>query len=208
MLDRIMNINRIIYILPGILLALTVHEYSHGLSAYYLGDHTAKKYGRLSLNPIKHIDPFGFFMLFIFGFGWAKPVPVNPNNFKRRKLGYFIVSISGPLSNFILAIVLTIILGVQTNFLVNPYLNQILLSAVYINVILGVFNLFPIPPLDGSKILMLLLPSKMENLFYKLERYSFIFLILLLYLGVIEKVLFPIVDFLVYSILNLTVLFI
>lgn len=201
------SLERIFLTLPGILLGLTVHEYSHALSAYYLGDDTAKSYGRLSLNPIKHIDPIGFLMLLFAGFGWAKPVPINPNKFKNRKLGYFIVSICGPLSNFILATILTVLLGFQIVLINNEILERIIFFAIYINLVLGIFNLFPIPPLDGSKMLLLILPDNMEMIYQKLERYSYIVLLLLLYFGVIGKVLFPLVQFALNYILRILVLF-
>ncbi|QUH26582.1 site-2 protease family protein [Serpentinicella alkaliphila] len=201
------SLARIVLTLPGILLGLTIHEYSHALSAYYMGDDTAKYYGRLSLNPIKHIDPIGFLMLLFAGFGWAKPVPVNPNNFKNRKLGYFLVSISGPLSNFILAILLTFILGLQITMQNNKTVEQIIFFGIYINLVLGVFNLFPIPPLDGSKLLLLILPDTMEHKYYSIQKYSYALLFLLLYFGVISKVLFPIVQFILNYVLQILIFF-
>ena len=201
------NLARIVLTLPGILLGLTIHEYSHALSAYYMGDDTAKYYGRLSLNPIKHIDPIGFLMLLFAGFGWAKPVPVNPNNFKNRKLGYFLVSISGPFSNFILAILLTFILGLQITMQNNKTVEQIIFFGIYINLVLGVFNLFPIPPLDGSKLLLLILPDSMEHKYYSIQKYSYALLFLLLYFGVISKVLFPIVQFILNYVLQILIFF-
>jgi len=202
-----LSLSRIVLTLPGILLGLTIHEYSHALSAYYMGDNTAKYYGRLSLNPLKHIDPVGFLMLLFAGFGWAKPVPINPDNFKNRKLGYFIVSVCGPLSNFIFAIVLAFILGFQITLGNNRIIEQIIFFAININIVLGVFNLFPIPPLDGSKMLLLVLPESMERNYYKIQRYSHVLLFILLYLGVISKVLFPIVRFILNYVLRILTLF-
>mgnify|MGYP001150269727 CR=1 FL=1 len=190
------DLNRMIMVLPGILLALTVHEFSHGYVAYQLGDPTAKNNGRLTLNPIAHIDPLGFLMLMFAGFGWAKPVPINPFFFTDRRKGTLLVSLAGPASNVIMAIFLTLFLGVLIRFLGSPgyLIQQFFMSAISINLVLAVFNLFPIPPLDGSKILISLFPSRFEQTFYQMEQYAFIILILLLFLGVIRRVLFPIVN--------------
>ncbi|MCC5909913.1 MAG: site-2 protease family protein [Clostridiaceae bacterium] len=191
-----LDINTILLTLPGILLALTVHEFSHAYSAYLLGDPTAKHYGRLTLNPISHIDILGFLMLIFFRFGWAKPVPINPNNFTNRKLGYFLVSIAGPMSNILLSIFLTFILGFLIKFDMSTLVYNMLYFAIFINLVLAVFNLFPIPPLDGSKIILTLLPRSFEEKYYRFQKYSYIILILLLYFGFINRVLFPIVFYL------------
>ncbi|SES70227.1 Zn-dependent protease (includes SpoIVFB) [Natronincola peptidivorans] len=190
-----LDFNTIIYTLPGILIGLTVHEFSHAYSAYLLGDSTAKHQGRLTLNPISHIDIAGFLMLIFFRFGWAKPVPINPNNFSNRKMGYFLVSIAGPLSNVLLAILLTLFLGVTIKLQLSSFIYNIVYFAIFINLVLAIFNLFPIPPLDGSKILLALLPESFEYKYYQLQKYSYILLFALLYFGVIGKVLFPLVSF-------------
>lgn len=191
------DLSRIALILPGILIALTVHEFSHGYVAYLIGDSTAKNQGRLTLNPIAHIDPMGFLMLMFAGFGWAKPVPVNPYLFDiDRRRGILLVSLAGPASNIALAIVLTLLFGLLIRFTggMGFLVQQLFLSAISINLVLAVFNMFPIPPLDGSKILMSLFPSRFEHTFHQMEQYTFIILILLLFLGVIRRVLFPIVN--------------
>ncbi|SDY89532.1 site-2 protease family protein [Tindallia californiensis] len=186
---------RIMMILPGILIGLTIHEFSHGYTAYLLGDDTARNQGRLTLNPVAHIDPVGFFMLIFAGFGWAKPVPINPYYFTDRRKGTFLVSIAGPLSNIVMAFLLTTLLGVLMRTVGTSFaVQRIILSAVSINLVLAVFNLFPIPPLDGSKILMSLFPSRFEETFYQIEQYSVIILMILLVFGVIRNILFPIVD--------------
>ncbi|SNR87194.1 Zn-dependent protease (includes SpoIVFB) [Anaerovirgula multivorans] len=189
------DIPTILLTLPGILIALTVHEFSHAYSAYLLGDTTAKQYGRLTLNPLSHIDIVGFLMLIFFRFGWAKPVPINPNNFSNRKMGYFLVSIAGPLSNVILAIITTLIMAIAIRLQLNVFIYNMLYYAIFINLVLAVFNLFPIPPLDGSKILLAVLPHSMEQKYYQLQKYSYILLLALVYFRVINKVLFPIVNF-------------
>lgn len=205
------DLNRILYVLPGILLALTVHEFSHGYVAYLIGDPTAKNNGRMTLNPLAHIDPMGFLMLIFAGFGWAKPVPVNPYMFDiDRRKGTLMVSLAGPASNIILAILLTLFFGLFIRFSgsYNMVVQQLFVSAISINLVLAVFNLFPIPPLDGSKILMSLFPSRFEHTFREVERYSFVILILLVFLGVIRRVLFPMVNVLFNLLMGLMFLMI
>ncbi len=200
------DLARMIYVLPGILLALTVHEFSHGYVAYMIGDSTAKNQGRLTLNPIAHIDPLGFLMLMFAGFGWAKPVPVNPYLFDiDRRKGTLMVSLAGPVSNIIMAILLTLLFGLFLRFTGNnnSVVQQLFVSSISINLVLAVFNLFPIPPLDGSKIVMSLFPSRFEQTFHELERYSFIILIALLFFGVISRILFPIVNVLFNMLMGL-----
>lgn len=200
------DLARMIYVLPGILLALTVHEFSHGYVAYLIGDSTAKNNGRLTLNPIAHIDPLGFLMLMFAGFGWAKPVPVNPYLFDiDRRKGTLMVSLAGPASNIIMAILLTLVFGLFLRFtgIYNQVVQQLFVSAISINLVLAVFNLFPIPPLDGSKILMSLFPSRFEQTFHEMERYSFILLLALLFFGVIRRILFPIVNVLFNMLMGL-----
>ncbi|HLS53351.1 MAG TPA: site-2 protease family protein [Tissierellaceae bacterium] len=181
-----------IYNIPGLLVAIVFHELAHGLTAYILGDDTAKKANRLTINPIKHIDPIGFISMFIFGFGWAKPVPVNPLNFKRRKRDMLLVSLAGPLSNFLIAIITIFIFNhVQIS---SPILARVLVLLLWYNIMLGIFNLLPFPPLDGSKILASLLPGRIEFYFYKYERYLRLLLILLIFTNWIDKILSPIIN--------------
>ena len=186
-----MNYNLLLR-LPGLLVAIVIHEFSHGYAAYLLGDDTAKKSGRLSLNPLKHIDLMGFIFLILFRFGWAKPVPINTTNFKNRKIGTIGVSLAGPLSNFLLAIIVGFIIskGIIKNYLIF----QVMLIMLWYNMMLGIFNLLPFPPLDGSKVLASLLPSKYEYFFYKNERYLYFILILLVATNTIDKILSPLID--------------
>ena len=153
---------RLIIQIPILLLTLTIHEFSHGYVAYLLGDDTAKRAGRLTLNPISHIDPFGLVMLFIAHIGWAKPVPINPYNFKNFKRDTAITAAAGPVSNFIVAILLSIFFNMIVKFNPSIMFSKNLIStmgismlyyAILINLALGIFNLIPIPPMDGSKIL-------------------------------------------------------
>lgn len=181
-----------IYILISVLISLAVHEYSHGFAAYKCGDRTAYNFGRLTLNPIRHIDIFGFLALLIVGFGWAKPVPVNMRNLKKPRRDIALVSLAGPVSNFLLAFIGVFFYrlfrtfafsvspggffyGVAINFITFFFYFTLL------NLGLGLFNLIPIPPLDGSKILTSLLPRKAAYAFIQLERYAGI-LILALFL--------------------------
>ena len=180
-LDLSILTNRII----PILIALTVHELSHGLAAYALGDDTAKNMGRLTLNPIKHIDPVGLLMMFVFRFGWAKPVPVNPYNFKNPKAGMAYTAFAGPLSNFLLAALILIFqVPLIRAYLGGSMLADIALSTAVISVFLGVFNLLPIPPLDGSKIFISVLPDRQYQTVLQYERYGMFLLLALIWLGV------------------------
>lgn len=178
--------------LPGLLVAIIIHEFSHGYVAYILGDNTAKEAGRLTINPLKHLDITGFIFLLLFRFGWAKPVPINPNNFKNRKRGMIAVSLAGPFSNFIMA--LTIGFTISMDIISSNILFNILIIMLWYNLMLGVFNLLPLPPLDGSKVLASLLPVKYEYLFYKNERYLYLILIILVATNTINKILGPIID--------------
>ncbi|MDZ7822396.1 MAG: site-2 protease family protein [Candidatus Marinimicrobia bacterium] len=171
-----------------ILLSLTVHEYSHGYVAWRLGDPTAKNMGRLTLNPVSHIDPIGMLMLFIVGMGWAKPVPININAFNNPKRDMAVSSAAGPLSNFIMAAFIGLIYRLapqlqplQADAGVTLFLKLNLFYFLFINVGLGVFNLIPIPPLDGSKILRGFLPDSKVYIIDYLERYG-VFLILGIFL--------------------------
>ena len=153
------TITRLLIQIPILLITLTIHEFSHGYVAYLLGDDTAKRAGRLTLNPISHIDPVGLLMLFIVHIGWAKPVPVNPYNFKNQKRDMAITAAAGPASNFVTAIILSIVYNLLKT--TNPIMDSIVVQffffmlqyAILINLALGIFNLIPIPPMDGSKIL-------------------------------------------------------
>ncbi|MFA5991214.1 MAG: site-2 protease family protein [Candidatus Doudnabacteria bacterium] len=175
-----------------------VHEVSHGLMAEHLGDDTAREEGRITLNPIPHIDPFGSILLPLvllsihspIIFGAAKPVPVNFNNLRDPKRGMALVSLAGPLSNFVLALVLVIPIKLG---LANVISYPILVQAILINLVLGTFNLVPIPPLDGSKILASLAPDAWLDKILSLERYGFLLVLVFLYLGWLNYLLVPVI---------------
>ena len=171
----------------AVLLCITVHELSHGYVAYRLGDPTAKNMGRLTLNPIKHIDIFGLLMLFLVGFGWAKAVPVDMRNFRSPKLGMAVTALAGPVSNMLLATLALLVRAAIIPFyggaVVDALITFLELVAV-ISIGLGLFNLIPIPPLDGSKILFAFLSGEMYYKLMRYERYGFIILIALMYSGV------------------------
>lgn len=191
------NILYVLILAFCVFLSLSVHEMSHGLAAYAIGDRTAKNSGRLSLNPLHHLDPIGALCLFLFGFGWAKPVPINPWNFKHKKAGMVVTAVAGPLSNFILAFIAVFVysliphIAVRDGILLNvlAVLRTICLYLVSTNVGLGLFNLIPVPPLDGSKVLNALLP---QNIYFKImqyERYGFIVLIILINMPFFNRLL-------------------
>jgi len=164
------------------LISLSFHEFCHALTAYLLGDDTAKKAGRLTLNPLKHIDPLGFISIFLIKIGWAKPVPFNPENFKYPRFYSVLVGIAGPLSNFLLAFISLLTLKyLPLNFLSDfaPIWHNFLLSSVWINAALGVFNLIPLPPLDGGHFIIALLPQGLKYWVYRFELIQLILLLVL-----------------------------
>ncbi len=181
-----------------LLYAIIFHELAHGWVAYRCGDPTAKSLGRLSLNPIKHLDPMGTIMLFIFGFGWAKPVPVNFNQLRNRRMGMVLVASAGIIANMILAFSALFLYR-----LLSPAPSSMPAQLLYyfakINIILAAFNLIPLPPLDGSKILMGFASPRIQNYLFRIERYGFFIIIGLLYLGVLD----PVIDFFQWMILSI-----
>jgi len=172
-----------------LLYAIIFHELAHGWVAYQMGDPTAKSNGRLSLNPLKHLDPLGTAMLFIFGFGWAKPVPVNFSYLRDRRKGMILVSAAGIITNILLAF-LALFLIRLLSLRASSMPGALLYAFARINIILAAFNLIPIPPLDGSKILMGFASSKLQASLLRLERYGFIIVIALLFTGLLDPVIY------------------
>jgi Zn-dependent protease len=181
-----------LYYLPGVFIGLSFHEFAHGLAAYFMGDKTAKDAGRLTIDPRAHIDILGFVTLLFAGFGWAKPVPINPWNFRKRRLGTIIVSLAGPIMNLFLAfITLFFVFSFEIFGWNNEIIYNIVLGIFYVNVSLFLFNLLPIPPLDGSKILASVLPPELEGKLYAIEKYSYLILIMLLVTKSLNYILDP-----------------
>lgn len=220
----------LIFSIAVLVISVVVHEVSHGLAAYALGDGTAKRAGRLSMNPFKHLDLIGSFIVPLilvissspFVFGWAKPVPYNPYNLKNQKWGPGIVAVSGPLSNFIIAAVFSLAAffipldnSTKTEIALNAvgggefsgtgYLFSLFYfcaTVVWINIFLGIFNLIPIPPLDGSKVLFTLMPYKWSKFQQFMEKYGFF--ILIIFILLFSNLLLPVVFFVYKTLLNLS----
>ena len=199
---------------PPIIFAIVLHEVAHGWVANRLGDHTARDMGRLTLNPLSHIDLFGTILmpLLLFWatngrmvFGYAKPVPINPYNFQNPKKGMALSSLAGPGINLVMAISFAVILRLVLPAIAQitprdawnwfgPPLVLMCQSGVIINVVLGVLNMIPIPPLDGSRVVYWLLPDKQAALYYQLERYGFVILMFLLAFNILGKIIGPLID--------------
>lgn len=188
----------ILSIIPS-LICITFHEVSHGFVAYKLGDRTAKNMGRLTLNPIKHIDIFGLLMMMVFKFGWAKPVPVDMRNFKHPKRDMAITALAGPLSNILLATVFMFIYGALSPVLYSSTVGNAVVETVYytayISVALAVFNIIPIPPLDGSKVLFSFLPDDVYKTLMRYERYGMILLLVVVSTGILGTPLSRVTQF-------------
>jgi len=203
-----MELQTLILLVPPVLIALTFHEFAHAYVAYKYGDDTAKNSGRLTLNPLAHLDPFGTIMMFLVHFGWAKPVPVNPFRLRNPKRDMLWISAAGPLSNMLIALISGLLLRVILSFngSVDQYsisgllINMIVLS-LQINLALAIFNVIPIPPLDGSKILAGFLSDKHADTIYFLEQYGYLILIGLISfrwftgVSIIGTVIWPFVEF-------------
>ena len=200
--------------IPGVLIAITFHEYAHGLAAYKLGDNTAKDEGRLSLNPLAHLDPIGTLMLVFAGFGWGKPVHVDPRNYTRKismEKGEAIVSLAGPLMNIILAFIFTLIYCAIYKFagagFLHSTMGSVLMLMIFytisINVGLGVFNLIPLPPLDGSKIIMPFLPYKAKEWFVNNEQIFYLVFVVLWITGLAGTIISPAISWITNGFLSI-----
>lgn len=199
---------------PGVIIAMTFHEFAHAFAADKLGDDTPRREGRISLNPLAHIDPIGFVMLLFAGFGWGKPVNVNPRNYNRdisMEKADAIVSVAGPIMNFLLALVFGIIymaifkicgIAVLSNT-VASIIMQMMLYVITINIGLGVFNLIPLPPLDGSKVIKPILPAKAKAFFENNEYYFYILFVILWITGIAGTIISPIINIVFKGLVNL-----
>ena len=188
-----MNLDYILSTVVAIAVAISVHEFGHAYSAHLLGDDTAKMYGRMTINPAKHIDPIGLLMMIIFKIGWAKPVPVNPNNFKNYKIGNVLVSFSGAIANIITAIICVLI-----NKYINMYAINLIASMTMIyNVGFAAFNLLPLPPLDGWGIVSTFIPYKYNEYVYRYENMSSIIFLVLIFTGLVGIFVQPIRDIII-----------
>ena len=191
-LDWSVPVQLLMRVVPA-LLCITLHELSHGYTAYLLGDDTAKKAGRLTLNPIRHIDPMGLLMMLLFRFGWAKPVPVNMFHFKDPKRGMAVTAFAGPVSNLLICVVFLFLYGLlyypvyisEKYSAAGKYLLETVYTVAYISLAMGIFNLLPIPPLDGSKVLYSLLPDEAYMKLMQYERYGILVLWALVGFGVL-----------------------
>ena len=189
-----------LYTLPALVLSLSIHEYAHAWVAYKLGDISQKIRGRLTLNPLAHIDPIGFIAIMLIGVGWGKPVTVDDRNFKDSRKGMMLTALAGPASNLLLAILVTIILKLLMVFgVLNTMVNSnvggitlnMLLYVIQFNIVFGIFNLIPLPPLDGSKVLAYFLPQRARGFMYTLERYSFIIIMIIYFTNLTSYIITP-----------------
>jgi Zn-dependent protease len=179
--------------IPGLIIAMVIHEYAHARVAVAMGDDTPRLMGRLTLNPIAHVDPIGLLMLFIMQFGWAKPVSINPNNFHNWKRGELYVSLAGPVSNLIMAFLALVfmVIYMKLGMPMSRGLRIVMYLIVLYNINFAIFNMIPIPPLDGSKVLMSFLPDEWNYKMASIERYSFFILIAIMMTPVLGYILVP-----------------
>lgn len=186
-----------VFVALVLIISISIHEFAHAYTADKLGDPTARYLGRVTLNPLAHLDPIGTIMLLFVGFGWGKPVPFNPINLSNPKRDAAIISIAGPMSNFILAVIFSIIFKVvSATGLENLILAKIFFPIIFYNLILGVFNLIPIHPLDGFKVVNGLLPTKLSIQWMQMEQFGIILLLVLVFTRTIGNIIMPVVSFL------------
>jgi len=183
---RILQLEQILYNIPAIIVAFTLHEFMHAYVSDRLGDPTPRMNGRLTLNPIVHIDWIGFLMVLLLGFGWAKPVQINPRNYKNRKKGKVLVALAGPLSNLAIAFVTFAILFFSGDFIsARPMLLNYIYPFLWINIMLFAFNILPVPPLDGFTLLEIFIPASKYQTLSTIRRYGFMVLIIMSFVGIL-----------------------
>ena len=203
-----MNDSIFIFQIIILIMSVVIHELSHGYMAELLGDPTPRLQGRLTLNPLKHLELFGSFLVPVltsltgFTFGWAKPIEWNPYNVKNKRIGEILISIAGPASNLLIAIVFGLVVRIFGNELPTSFI-QISVYVILINIVLAVFNMIPLPPLDGSKVLFSLLPPSMNNIRVTLERYSIFFFLILIF--VLWRFVEPIIPYIFKVITGVTI---
>ncbi len=191
--------------LPGLVIALVIHEYAHAKAADVMGDFTPRMTGRLTLNPMAHIDPIGLIMLLVVRFGWAKPVMINARNFRNWRQGELLVALAGPVANLLVAFISLLAMAVLFKLgMFSEGVRLVLSMMVLFNINFAIFNMLPLPPLDGSKVLMVLLPGRLAYKLMSLERYSFIILIFLMMTPFLTMILIPL-QRLVLSVFNLII---
>lgn len=191
--------------LPGLIIALVIHEYAHAKAADVMGDFTPRMTGRLTLNPMAHIDPIGLIMLLVVRFGWAKPVMINARNFRNWRQGELLVALAGPVANLLVAFISLLAMAVLFKLgMFSEGVRLVLSMMVLFNINFAIFNMLPLPPLDGSKVLMVLLPGRLAYKLMSLERYSFIILIFLMMTPFLTMILIPL-QRLVLSVFNLII---
>ena len=191
--------------LPGLVIALVIHEYAHAKAADVMGDFTPRMTGRLTLNPMAHIDPIGLIMLLVVRFGWAKPVMINARNFRNWRQGELLVAVAGPVANLIVAFISLLAMAVLFKLgMFSEGVRLVLSMMVLFNINFAIFNMLSLPPLDGSKVLMVLLPGRLGYKLMSLERYSFIILIFLMMTPFLTMILIPL-QRLVLSVFNLII---
>lgn len=191
--------------LPGLVIALVIHEYAHAKAADVMGDFTPRMTGRLTLNPMAHIDPIGLIMLLVVRFGWAKPVMINARNFRNWRQGELLVALAGPVANLLVAFISLLAMAVLFKLgMFSEGVRLVLSMMVLFNINFAIFNMLPLPPLDGSKVLMVVLPDRLAYKLMSLERYSFIILIFLMMTPFLTMILIPL-QRLVLSVFNLII---
>ncbi len=200
-------------VIPGVIVGISFHEFAHGWAALKMGDPTAKFQGRLTVNPGAHIDPVGLVALMFCGFGWGRPVEVNPSNFKNRRKGEIIVSLAGVVMNLIIAIVTGVVIKLLITFAGTGFINagighiifMILIYVIQINLVLMIFNLIPVPPLDGFTVITEIFNLRFTNMYYTMVRYGYFILLALILFGITGMIISPCVSFFMNLITNLII---